>query len=35
MMNDTGIKSEFSSLSEAQFWIRRLLDYAALAKKKF
>jgi hypothetical protein len=29
MINDTGIKSEFS---ETQFWVRRLLDYPALAK---
>jgi hypothetical protein len=32
MINYTGIKSEFSSFSETQFWARRLLDYPALAK---
>jgi hypothetical protein len=32
MRNVTGIKSEFSSFSETQFWVRRLLDYSALAK---
>jgi hypothetical protein len=32
MICDTGIKSEFSSFSETQFWVRRLLDYPALAK---
>jgi hypothetical protein len=32
MINYTGIKSEFSSFSETQFWVRRLLDYPALAK---
>jgi hypothetical protein len=32
MINDTGIKSEFSSFSETQFWVRRLLDYPAVAK---
>jgi hypothetical protein len=32
MINGTGIKSEFSSFSEIQFWVRRLLDYPALAK---
>jgi hypothetical protein len=32
MINDTGIKSEFSSFSETEFWVRRLLDYPALAK---
>jgi hypothetical protein len=32
MINDTGIKSEFSSFSETQFWVRRLLDYPGLAK---
>jgi hypothetical protein len=26
------IKSEFSSFSETQFWVRRLLDYPGLAK---
>jgi hypothetical protein len=31
-INDTGIKSEFSSFSETQFWVRRPLDYPALAK---
>jgi hypothetical protein len=30
MINDTSIKSEFSSFSETQFWARRLLDYPAL-----
>jgi hypothetical protein len=32
MINDTGIESEFSSFSEKQFWVRRLLDYPALGK---
>jgi hypothetical protein len=32
MINDTGIISEFSSFSEKQFWIRRLLDYPGIAK---
>jgi hypothetical protein len=32
MINDSGIKSEFPSFSETQFWVRRLLDYPALAK---
>jgi hypothetical protein len=32
MIDDTGIKSQFSSFSETQFWVRRLLDYPALAK---
>jgi hypothetical protein len=32
MINDMGIKSEFSSCLETQFWVRRLLDYPALAK---
>jgi hypothetical protein len=32
MINDTDIKSEFSSFSETQFWFRRLLDNPALAK---
>jgi hypothetical protein len=32
MINDTGIVSEFSSFSEKQFSVRRLLDYPALAK---
>jgi hypothetical protein len=32
MINDTGIESEFSSFSEKQFSVRRLLDYPALAK---
>jgi hypothetical protein len=35
MINDTGIKSEFSSFLETQFWVRRLLDYPALAKTVF
>jgi hypothetical protein len=32
MINDTGIKSEFSSFSETQVRVRRLLDYSALVK---
>jgi hypothetical protein len=32
MINDAGIKWEFSSFSETEFWVRRLLDYSALAK---
>jgi hypothetical protein len=32
MINDMDIKSEFSSFSEKRFWVRRLLDYPALAK---
>jgi hypothetical protein len=32
MINDTGIKSEFYSFSETQFWVRRFLDYSALVK---
>jgi hypothetical protein len=32
MINSTGIKSEFSSFSEEQFWIYGLLDYPAHAK---
>jgi hypothetical protein len=32
MINHTGIESEFSSSSEKQFWVQRLLDYPALAK---
>jgi hypothetical protein len=32
MINDTGIKSEFSSFSETQFWVRRFLDYPKLSK---
>jgi hypothetical protein len=35
MINDTGIKSEFSSFSKTQSWVRRLLDYPALAKTVF
>jgi hypothetical protein len=35
MINDTGLKSEFSSFSETQFWARRLLDYPALTKTAF
>jgi hypothetical protein len=32
MINDTGIKSEFFSFSETQFWFQRLLHYPALSK---
>jgi hypothetical protein len=32
MIKDTGIKSNFSSFFETQFWVRRLLDNPALAK---
>jgi hypothetical protein len=32
IIDDTGIESEFSSFSEKQFWVQRLLDYPALAK---
>jgi hypothetical protein len=35
MINDTGIKSEFSSFSERQLWFRRLLDNPAFAKTVF
>jgi hypothetical protein len=31
IINDAGIGTEYSSFSEAQFGIRRLLDYPALA----
>jgi hypothetical protein len=35
VINYTGIKSEFSSFLEKQFWFRRLLDYPALEKNCF
>jgi hypothetical protein len=35
IMNDIGIKSEFSLFSEAQIWIRRRWNYLALAETVF